>query len=249
MKAPKGIAPRAHGRKAGGVGNTELVFTGDGISGLASLAHGSVDLVLADLPSGQTNAQFDIPLDLSALWDAIAHATHPHTTIVLMASNMRYAAKVVASNEAQFRYDLVWWKNRPTGHLNVKRQPLRAHEYLLVFYQKPPVYHPQKTQGHRPMNASNTRTIGVNYGVAKQRKTKGGSTERYSTSVLPFPVVRNNSPVRIHPQQKPEALMEWVIRSFTVEGDLVVDPCAGSGTTGRAALACGRRFLGWELNE
>lgn len=225
----------------------ELSLTrGDGIAGLAALPAQSVDLLFADLPSGQTQAPFDRPIDLDAFWAAVRHAARPTTPIVLMASNMRYAVAVVTSNPQEFRYDLVWRKNRASGHLNANRQPLRAHEFLLVFYKKAPAYTPQKSSGHKPVNPFYTRESGQNYGAAVEVRSGGGSTERYPTSVLDFDVVSNVGEERSHPQQKPDALLCWVVSSFTKPGQLVADPCAGSGAMGYAATSLDRRFVGWE---
>lgn len=222
--------------------------TGDGVAGLAELTPQSVDLVFADLPSGQTQAPFDVPLDLERFWAAVRSAVKPRAAVVLMASHLRFAADILASNRAHFRFDLVWTKNKASGFLNAKRMPLRAHEHLLVFSREPARYFPQKRDTGRPMHAATQTGHGHNYG-AKTRKvhTSAGTTLRHPTSVLAVPVVNNDDPNRTHPQQKPEALAAWVVSSFTLPGDLVVDPCAGSGSSGRAAAALGRRWIGWEI--
>ncbi len=223
--------------------------TGCGIAGLFSLPPLSVDLIFSDLPSGQTRAPFDKPLDLAAFWQAVDHAAHTRTAIVLMASCMRYAVEVVASNPHEFRYDLVWRKNKSTGFLNARRMPLRNHETLLVFYQALPVYHPQMRETGVPMHASTQTGFGENYGTKTRiYKTAGGSTLRHPRSVLPFAVVNGDAPDRTHTQQKPQALADWVIRSYTDPGALVVDVCAGSGSTLHAAKACGRHSIGWEID-
>ena len=234
-----------------------IVRLGDGIAGLCALA-GAATLVLTDLPSGETVATFDREPDLGRLWPAVWQALCPTGIAVMMASSLRFAAKLVASQPATFRYDLVWKKNHATGFLNAKMRPLRAHEFVLVFWRSGPVaYASQMSEGHLPMTGNcrdgtgpNT-PHGDNYGIAdrgKRGRARVGATDRYPISVLDIPGVANNSSTRVHPQQKPDALMRWLVRSYSRPGDLVLDPFAGSGSAGRAALAEGRRFAGWDID-
>jgi DNA modification methylase len=211
------------------------------------LGAGSVDLVLVDLPYGETHNPWDQPIDLSALWAEYRRVCKPTCALVFFAS-MRFGATLIHSNPAWFRYDVIWEKNKSTGFLNSKRQPLRSHEHLLLFYKRQPTYNPQKTAGHKPMNAA-TRHTG--HGVAYRPATRvtcsdKGTTERYPKSVIRFPVVNNDSKSRLHTSQKPVDLCRWVIRTFTNPGDLVLDNCMGSGTTIVAAASEQRAFVGIE---
>jgi len=237
----------------------ERNYGADGIQGLSSQAPGSVSLLLSDLPSGQTVADFDVPMDLDALWAAAWAAVKPTGVVVLMASSMRFASLVLGScpgprhrdgTPKWFRYDIVWEKTRATGHYNAKRQPMRAHEHLLVFYRSQPTYNPQKTEGHEPMHyAERNGDHGENYGAGDGiTYADEGATDRYPRSVLKFAPVPNTDSER-HPQQKPVPLLRWVVRTYTDPGELVADVCAGSFSTGDAAMAEGRRFVGWELLE
>lgn len=211
------------------------------------LPAGSVGLVLSDLPSGETCAEFDVPADLPRLWPAIWRALRPNGVVVLFASSLRFAGSLLASEPRHFRHDVVWHKSLATGHLNSKRGPLRAHEYILVFSRKAIRYRPQMVQGASPIHAALSRGHGENYGALSQRtRSRAGETDRYPRSVVEFASVGTSSRDRVHPQQKPVPLLRWLIRSYSDAGDLVVDPYAGSGSAGVAAIAEGRDFRGWD---
>ena len=223
-----------------------MIELGDGLSGLLSLQSGSATLVLSDLPSGETRADFDTAPELVALWPALWHALRPDGIAVLMASSLRFAARLLASQAQHFRHDLIWSKSLATGHLNAARAPLRAHEFILVFSRAVGAYHPQMLQGASPIHAARRASNGENYGASVATESRAGATDRYPTSVLEFASVGTSSKVRKHPQQKPEPLLRYLIRSYSNAGDLVVDPYAGSGSTGAAASAEGRTFRGWD---
>lgn len=225
-----------------------LIHTGDGLAGLRSLDAGSVDLVFCDLPSGETQAHFDNPIDLAELWPAAWACLKPNGAVVLMASSLRYAAQVIASEPKAYRYDVVWEKERASGFLNAARMPMRAHEFLLMFCRSTGTYNPQRTTGHRPKSSvSNSGDAQANYGdsggVAYQ---EGGDTTRLPRSVMRTPNAANKARRR-HPQQKPIPLLEWVVKTYTNEGELVADPCAGSGSMGVAAIGLRREFVGWDF--
>jgi hypothetical protein len=227
------------------------VRLGDGVSGLLSLAPGSASLVLSDLPSGETRAPFDRAPDLSALWPAIWRALGPGGTAALMASNLRFAARLLASQPDAFRYDLVWHKSLGGGFLNAKRRPLRAHEYVLVFWRGDQAhYSPQMRGGHKPINATPAGRwdSGANYGATGTGagRSRAGATDRYPCSVLQIRSLGTVHPHRRHPQQKPVDLMRWLVRTYSAPGDLVVDPYAGSGSAGEACRLEERAFAGWD---
>jgi hypothetical protein len=231
---------------------------GDGLSGLLSLPPGSVDLLLSDLPSGETRAAFDRPPRFEAMWPAFWHALRPDGVAVLMASSLRFAAALLHSQERAFRYDLVWEKSIAVGFLNARHRPLRSHEFVLVFSRAMGTYNPQRTIGHGPIHTNGDRgALGsVNYGTSQAVDTQGrsrgkaraGATDRYPRSVLTFGSVGIRDRRRRHPQQKPESLLRWCVRTYSNQGELVVDPYAGSGAAGEAAVAEGRRFRGWDID-
>ena len=228
-----------------------LIHTGCGLAGMRTLPPGSVDLVFCDLPSGETRAHFDNPIDLAEFWAAAWPALKPSGAVVLMASSLRYAAQVIASEQKAYRYDVVWEKTLATGFLNVNRAPLRAHEFILVFYRASGTYNMQRTSGHAPMSDAPRREpggTGANYGSAGgQPLRRVGATDRSARSVLKIAGVNSLGAERRHPQQKPIPLLQWIVRTYTNPGETVVDPCAGSGSMGVAAIGDGREFIGWDF--
>lgn len=211
------------------------IFEGDCISILLTIETASVDMVLADLPYGQTQNKWDQIIPFAPMWEQLYRVTKPNAAMVLMAAQP-FASQLVCSNLKDFRYDLIWQKNKPTGFLNAKRQPLRNHEHILVFYRSPPAYNPQMTQGHEPVHQATQTSHGENYGAKTKAIVSGGSTKRYPLSILPIPIINNDSPDKVHPTQKPVELMEWLVRSYSGPEMTVLDITAGSGTTGVACL-------------
>ena len=224
----------------------DTILYGDCLDIMPTIPDVSVDMVLADLPYGVTANEWDKVIPLDRLWHEYRRVTKPNAAIVLTATQP-FAAQLVASNPKMFRYDLVWRKNKSTGFLNANRMPLRQHESILVFYQKLPVYNPQKSQGHAPVHSFTKHTgDGSNYGQTKRGISGGGQTNRHPTSVIDIPVVNNDSTEKIHPNQKPGELFEYLIRTFSDEGEVVLDNCIGSGTTAIACLNTDRHFIGIE---
>jgi site-specific DNA-methyltransferase (adenine-specific) len=224
----------------------DRIVNGDCLDIMPTLPDSSVDMVLADLPYGVTQNSWDQIIPFDQLWGEYRRVTKTNAAIVLTATQP-FAAQLIASNYKMFRYDLVWQKNKSTGFLNANRMPLRQHELILVFYHRLPTYHPQKTTGHSPVNSFTKHTSdGSNYGKTKRGIQGGGQTDRHPTSVIEFPVVNNDAKVKLHPNQKPVELFEYLIRTFTDPGDVVLDNCIGSGTTAVACLNTGRHFIGIE---
>lgn len=218
-----------------------MIFCGDCLEIMDLLPDREVDMVLADVPYGTTQNAWDEPIPFAPMWEQLRRVTKVDGAIVLMAAQP-FASRLVCSNLEDFRYDLIWSKNKATGFLNAKKQPLRSHEHLLVFYRKPPVYTPQKTTGHRPANYARKGRSSTNYG-AQTVTEYGGSEERYPLSVVPMPIINNDDPEKSHPTQKPVDLMAWLIRTYTQPGETVLDFTAGSGTTAIAALKEGRQYV------
>lgn len=223
---------------------TGIVHHGDGLAGLLALEAGSVGLIATDPPWGCTKAPWDRALDWSVWWRAIDHALAPDGVLAVFAS-MKLAMAIGPAARRPFRYDLVWRKNRSTGHLNANRAPMRAHETILVFGGGR--YLPQFTAGHRPMNAATRRSNGELYGRGHSTASNAGTTRRYAGSVLDFPVVKTSG--RTHSTEKPVPLLRWLIRAYSRPGDLVADPTCGTGATLIAAVAEGRRAIGWDVHE
>lgn len=178
----------------------------------------------------------------TGLWTHYKCIIKDNGAIVLFANGM-FTADLMKSNEKMWRYNLVWQKTQPTGHLNAKRMPLRSHEDICVFYKKLPTYNPQKTTGHKrkvstaknKMNCKKT----LNYG--EYNLTSYDSTERYPTSVWTFSKDIQKS--AIHPTQKPVALIEKIIKTYSNENEIVLDSCAGSMTTAIACINTHRQYI------
>jgi len=214
------------------------------LDALPKIGDKSIDLILCDLPYGVTQNKWDRVIPLDKLWVQYKRIIKDKGVIALTAQGL-FSAKLVNAAEDIFRYSLVWKKNKPRGFLNANRQPMRVHEDILIFYKKQPTYNPQKTRGHPPVHSYTKHSSdGSNYGKTKLGFSGGGSTERYPTSILEIPVV--NESALIHPTQKPILLGEWLIKSYTNEGDLVLDNACGSGSFLVAAKKLKRDYIGME---
>lgn len=208
----------------------------------------SPDMVLADLPYGTTRCRWDTPIDLSQMWRVMPR--RKNTPVVLMAQTP-FDKVLGCSNLDELRYEWIWEKPHPTGYLNAKRMPMKAHENVLVFYGSLPLYNPQMTTGHTRKVATK-RHCGGNrlqsniYGRQKSDTTYD-STDRYPRSVQVFSSDKQKT--NVHETQKPVALMEYLIKTYTKPGETVLDFTMGSGTTGVACINTGRKFIGIELDK
>ena len=225
---------------------TIKLMHGDCLDLMPSLPNNSVDMVLADLPFGTTRQHWDKVIDPVALWREYRRVVKPDGAIVLFAKPP-FDKVLAASNLTMYRYDWIWEKTRATGHLNASRMPLQAHEYICVFYQRQPEYHPQKTEGHKPVNAYYTRHSGECYGGADKCQSGGGNTDRHPRSVIKCAPVPNSE--RRHPNQKPVELLSMLIRTYTSPGQVVLDNAMGSGSTMEACIETGRDGIGMEKVE
>lgn len=207
---------------------------------MATLPNQSIDLIACDPPYGQTQNSWDSVIPFEEMWKQVWRVCRGPAVFTAI---QPFSSALVMSQVRYFRHEWVWKKNKATGHLNAKKAPMRAHELVLVFSKDTPAYFPQMTTGHAPGNFAIRRTYTPNYGA--QRPTEyGGSTERYPISVQEFPIVNNDSPEKVHPTQKPVELFEYLIRTYSREGDTVLDFCCGSGTTGIACRRTSRSFIG-----
>lgn len=214
---------------------------------MAEMTSASVDMILADLPYGTTLNKWDSTLPLPALWAHYWRIAKPNAAIVLMAQTP-FDKVLGVSCLSNLKYEWIWEKTAATGFLNAKKSPLKAHENILVFYKKPPTYNPQKTAGATIKRvAPSYADHGPNYGKAVSVRQPYCSTERFPRSVQRF--AKDNRMHKLHPTQKPLALCEYLIRTYSNPGDLILDNCMGSGTTGIAAVNLGRRFVGIEQEE
>jgi site-specific DNA-methyltransferase (adenine-specific)/modification methylase len=222
-----------------------LLVEDDCLRTLPAVPDGSVHLVLADLPYGTTQNPWDSVLPLEALWAQYRRILAPKGAIVLTAQGP-FTARLILSQEAWFGYKLVWIKSKATNFLNARRQPLRRHEDICVFYREPPRYFPQMQEGAAYDKGVRKAQLTGSYGDfrAVEVKSEGG---RFPTDVVYFKTAESEGPVW-HPTQKPLALGRYLVRTFSAPGDVVLDNVAGSGSFVVAAHQEGRRAIGIEQN-
>lgn len=224
------------------------VIHGDCLLYMRAIEDKSIDAIICDLPYQKTKNKWDTMIPLDDLWEQYERIIKDNGAIVLFGQD-KFTARLMLSNEKLHRYNLIYEKTTPTGHLNAKKMPLRSHEDILVFYKKLPTYNPQKTTGHkRKVSKAEHKTNSkktTNYG--DHGFTTYDSTERYPKSVLKFSTDRQKS--KLHPTQKPLALLEYLVKTYTNEGDLVLDNTAGSGTTGLACKNLNRDYILIEKDE
>tara|TARA_R110000868_G_C10935730_1_gene766687 strand:+ start:908 stop:1648 length:741 start_codon:yes stop_codon:yes gene_type:complete len=224
------------------------LFNDDMFNTLGNIASQSIDLLLTDFPYGTLNKrnEWDSIIDYPKFWEHVDRICKPNCAIISTAAQP-FTSVLIASNYKDFKYTMVWEKSKATGYLNAKKQPLRAHEDIVVFYKKQPTYNPQMTQG-TPYDKGRAVRDTEAYGVQiKEVHVKNDTGLRYPRSVIYFKTAEGEG--KHHPTQKPVSLYEYLIRTFSNENDIVLDPCMGGGTTGIAALNTSRNFIGIEREE
>lgn len=207
-----------------------------------TLASGSVDLVCADIPYGTTQCRWDSVLDLKVMWEQIYRIAKPSAAIVLF-SAQPFTSMLVSSNLRHWRTEWIWEKGNATGFLNAKKQPLRAHENIQVFYRRQPTYNPQFTQGHERKTSKRKTVNSQCYGKALEL-TEYDSTSRYPRTVQFFSSDKQKA--NYHPTQKPLALYRFLIETYSNPGDVVLDFTMGSAGSGVVCQETGRSFIGIE---
>lgn len=219
-----------------------MIYNEDCLVGMNRIPDASVDLILTDLPYGITDCAFDKRLPFEPLWKQFWRVAKPNAAVVLFSVG-KFTIELAYSQLKYYRYEWIWQKNLAVGFLNAKKMPLRAHENILVFYRKLPTYNPQFTKG-KPYKTKYTSGT-QNYGKVKTNfNYKMTDGRRY-----PRDVFSEDRLQEYHAQQKPTALLEYLIRTYSNEGELVLDATMGSGSTGVAAINTGRKFIGFEIEE
>lgn len=240
------IIPFPLPEKLHGQGN--VLFEGDCLSILPTLKAQSVDLVLCDLPYGTTQNRWDSVIDLDRLWAEYRRILKPNGVVVLTSQGI-FTAKLILSNEAWFKYKIVWEKSKPTNFLNAKKQPLRKHEDICIFYAKPPTYNPQMRAGRPYDKGVRKNQLSGSYGDFQPAHVKSDG-ERYPSDIVYFKTAESEAERTVwHPTQKPVDLGRYLIRTYSNEGDVVLDNAFGSGSFLVAAAMEKRRFIGIERNE
>lgn len=226
-----------------------MIKQGDCLELMKEIPDGSVDMILTDLPYGITDCVFDKRIPFEPMWAQFKRVTKLNAAIVLF-SQMPFGAELIMSNRKMFRYEWIWEKSLGVGFLNAKKMPLRCHENILVFYQKLPTYNQQKWQGKIHNRQIKTGRRSENYQGGYDTHIYDNPTgERVPRDVIKFntPRVLFGKGELYHAQQKPTDLLEYLIRTYTNEGETVLDATMGSGSTGVAAVNTGRNFIGFEL--
>ena len=231
----------------------KTLMMGDCLELMREIPDGSVDMVLADLPYGTISCKWDSVIPFEPLWEQYRRIAKPNAAIVLTASQP-FTTALIASNLAEFKYCWVWEKSKPTGFINAKNAPLKKHEDVVVFSRGAAANNNPKRMTYFPqgLEPSGKRVKSKNdqddaWGSRPSRNNDGYVQEfkNYPASILRVP----SESKTVHPTQKPVALMEYLIRTYTQEGETVLDNCMGSGTTGVACVNTGRRFIGIEKDD
>jgi len=228
------------------------LMLGDCLERMKEIPDGSVDMVLCDPPYGTTACKWDSVINLEAMWKELKRITKQDGAIVMTAAQP-FTSILGASNIKDLKYDWVWQKTRATGHLNAKKMPMKNKEDILVFYSKPPTYNPQglvevdleiwNSESHSQRGKTTDVTSTVSGGIRREayKQTKSG----YPRQILEFA----SEGATVHPTQKPVELMQYLIKTYTNEGEVVLDFTMGSGTTGVACKNLNRNFIGIEKDE
>ncbi len=220
---------------------------GDCLELMKDIPDGSVDMILADLPYGTTACKWDTVIPFEPLWEQYNRIIKDNGAIVLTASQP-FTTKLIGSNLDLFRYELVWEKTLASNFFMANKQPLKKHENICVFYKKQPVYNPQMEKGkpYTDKRRIKKRTSGVMGGEVTPKTDIVNKGERFPSSIQVFSNGNNHS---VHPTQKPVALLEYLIKTYTNENETVLDNVMGSGSTGVACINTNRNFIGFELDE
>lgn len=219
------------------------LYQGDCLEVMKQIPDKSVDMVLCDLPYGITQNQWDKVIPFDNLWKTYDRIIKDNGAVVLFCQ-MPFAAELIQSNLKCFKYVWIWYKHYTRGFLNAKKQPLRTTEQIAVFYKKQCTYNPQMRKGKLRQKGNSSKQRGC-YG--KYKAINAVNDTYYPTDILDFVGVSNLKTQ--HPAQKPVPLLEYLIKTYTNEGETVLDNCMGSGSTGVACVNTNRNFIGIELDE
>ena len=230
----------------------DRIYNEDCLEGMKRIPDGSVDCIICDLPYGTTQNKWDSVIPFEPLWEQYHRVCKPNAPIVLF-SQQPFTSALVMSNPKMFRYEWIWEKDYGTGFLNAQKMPMKAHENLLVFYNKLPTYNPQMWKS-TPYKKKRHPSAGTeNYGKYKVESHDYDSDMRFPKDVVKFQkddeFYNSNVKQWIHPTQKPVDLLRYLVLTYTNEGDTVLDNCMGSGTTAIACIKERRHFIGFELSK
>lgn len=226
-----------------------LLINGDCLEVMKTLEPESIDLVFCDLPYGQTSCSWDIKIDLEKFWKELNRITK-ETTPIFFTTTTRFGVELIMSNPKNFRYDIVWVKSASCGFMNAKKMPLRKHEMIYVFYRKLPFY---DLTSHRHKFKDSVVPVKEQFGGCYNNRTFEYTGESRQATIyhppLPDSVLEIKSVRGKHSTQKPTEIIKWILKYYSKEGDIVLDPTMGSGSTGIACKEMNRKFIGIELDK
>ncbi|MEA1972717.1 MAG: site-specific DNA-methyltransferase [Candidatus Cloacimonadota bacterium] len=221
------------------------ILCGDCLDIMAKIPDNSIDMVLCDLPYGTTQNKWDSIIPLDQLWEQYHRIVKDNGAIILTSQGI-FTAKLIISNEKYFKYKTVWEKSKSTNFLNAKKQPLRKHEDICVFYKKQPIYNPQMKEGTAYNKGFRKDQLTGSYGDFKSTEVKSDG-QRYPTDIVYFKTAESEGAV-YHPTQKPVDLGRYLIKTYSKKGDIILDNTCGSGSFPVAAVLENRSFIGIEKN-
>jgi site-specific DNA-methyltransferase (adenine-specific) len=223
-----------------------VFYNEDCLEGMKRLPDRSIDMILCDLPYGTTQNKWDVIIPFDKLWEQYNRIIKDNGAIVMTASQP-FTTDLIMSNRKMFRYEWIWEKTKSTGYLNARKMPMKTHENIVVFYKKTCTYNPQMSKGTAYKNNHKPGDTGENYGENNKHYSFKNDGVRFPKSILKIDSVISSK--QIHSTQKPVALFEYLIRTYTNENEVVLDNCMGSGTTAIECLRTNRNYIGFELDE
>lgn len=241
----------------------DTIYNEDCLTGMQRIPDGSVDCIICDLPYGTTQLSWDTTLPLDKLWQHWLRVAKENSAIILFGSQP-FVTDLICSRRDLFKYEIIWDKKTKTNFYDAHRRPMKQHETLLVFYRKQPTYNPQKITVDKPQknrvrkNSNFSAVCGPFVGRVSEEAAKNyryvETNERFPGSIVQFSnwngaLFGNTEKAVKHPTQKPVDLLRWVIRSYSNEGDTILDSTIGPGTTAVAAIMERRHFIGFETNR
>ena len=222
------------------------LIKGDCLEVMKDIPDKSIDMILCDLPYGTTACKWDSVIPFEPLWEQYNRIIKDNGAIVLFGSEP-FSSALRMSNIKKYKYDLKWQKDQGSDFMLAKKKPLKDYEDIMVFYKKQPTHNPQMREGFKKWTKKDTGNNIIGH-LGKQEKSQIKQSigdKRYPISILKFNRIRNG----LHPTQKPVELLEWLIKTYTNEGETVLDNCMGSGSTGVACINTNRKFIGIEKDD
>jgi site-specific DNA-methyltransferase (adenine-specific) len=225
------------------------LINGDCLDKLKDISDNIIDLVILDLPYGQTDCKWDKKINLDQLWIQLKRIGKPNTPYFFFTTT-KFGYELIKANEKWFRYDLVWNKDNAVGFLNARKMPMRSHEMLYVFYDKLPYYNINDNHIHKPkINNTLNKNASLYENTNILIQCSGPQYEpKLPTSILDYPSNKNRRKQN-HSTEKPIELLKWIIKYYSKQDDIILDPTMGSGSTGVACIETNRKFIGIELDK